>query len=111
MMFVFLFFFQFVLLARANLEMTLAAEFKSAQYHLFLAAMLFGNIRNRTRNRKSPRSRTVALFIWDALSGLEKRGGRIPRALPWAVTFWAFSPSVWMMAREAINQIFSDPED
>jgi len=36
----------FVLLARANLAATLAATFKTAQYHLSLAAMLFRNIRN-----------------------------------------------------------------
>jgi len=34
------------LLAQANHELTLAAQSGAAQYHLFLAAMLFGNIRN-----------------------------------------------------------------
>jgi hypothetical protein len=56
-MFVFLFFcFEFVLLARANLEKTLAATFKTAQYHVFVAAMLFRNIRNLTFQSSSSSS-------------------------------------------------------
>jgi hypothetical protein len=49
----------FVLLARANLAETLTATFKTAQYHLFLAAMLFRNIRNPENYRPPWSLKTV----------------------------------------------------